>query len=64
MQTTDAAEYLIKKLRDHRERIKDSLLDSLLPQDEYSRLRGLAQGLESAVELIQDLAKQVEEDDG
>jgi hypothetical protein len=64
MHINDASEYLIKKLGDNRERIKDSLIDSLLPQDEYARLRGLAQGLEYAIELIKDLAKRVEEDDG
>lgn len=64
MQTTDAAEYLIKKLNEQRELIKEELIRQTLSQEEYSRLRGIAQGLEHAAQLITDLAKKVEEDDG
>ena len=64
MQTTDAAEYLTKKLREQREIIKDEVIRQALPQEEYSRLRGVTQGLDFAVQLILDLAKKVEEDDG
>ena len=64
MQTTDASEYLIKKLNEQRELIKEELIRQALSQEEYSRLRGIVQGLEHAVQLISDLAKKVEEDDG
>jgi hypothetical protein len=64
MQTTDAAEYLTKKLKEQREIIKDEVIRLALPQEEYSRLRGVTQGLDFAVQLILDLAKKVEEDDG
>ena len=39
MQTTDAAEYLTKKLKEQREIIKDEVIRQALPQEEYSRLR-------------------------
>ena len=64
MQTTDAAEYLIKKLNEQRDVIKDEVIRQTLSQEEYSRLRGVTQGLDFAVQLILDLAKKVEEDDG
>ena len=64
MQTTDAAEYLTKKLKEQREIIKDEVIRQTLPQEEYSRLRGVTQGLDFAAQLILDLAKKVEEDDG
>jgi len=64
MQTTDAAEYLTKKLKEQREIIKDEVIRLALPQEEYSRLRGVTQGLDFAVQLILDLAKKVEEYDG
>jgi len=64
MQTIDAAEHLIKKLKEQREIIKDEVIRQTLPQEEYSRLRGVTQGLDFAVQLILDLAKKVEEDDG
>ena len=64
MQTTDASEYLIKKLNEQRELIKEEVLRQTLSQEEYSRLRGIVQGLDHAAQLISDLAKKVEEDDG
>jgi hypothetical protein len=64
MQTTDAAEYLTKKLNEQREIVKDEVVRQTLSQEEYSRLRGVIQGLDYATQLIRDLAKQVEEDDG
>ena len=64
MQTTDASEYLIKKLKEQREIVKDEVIRLALSQDEYSRLRGVTQGLDFAVQLIEDLAKRLEEDDG
>jgi hypothetical protein len=64
MQTTDAAEYLIKKLREQRDIVKDEVIRMALSQDEYSRLRGVTQGLDFAMQLILDLAKKVEENDG
>ena len=64
MQTTDASEYLIKKLNEQRELIKEEVFRQTLSQEEYSRLRGIVQGLEHAAQLISDLAKKVEEDDG
>lgn len=64
MQTTDASEYLIKKLSEQRDVIKDEVIRQTLSQEEYSRLRGVAQGLDYAMQLISDLAKKVEEDDG
>ena len=64
MQTTDASEYLIKKLKEQREIVKDEVIRLALSQDEYSRLRGVVQGLDYAAQLILDLARKVEEDDG
>ena len=64
MQTTDASEYLIKKLSEQRDVIKDEVIRQTLSQEEYSRLRGVTQGLDYAMQLISDLAKKVEEDDG
>ena len=64
MQTTDAAEYLIQKLNEQRDIVKDEVIRQTLSQEEYSRLRGITQGFDYAVQLISDLARKVEEDDG
>ena len=64
MQTTDASEYLIKKLSEQRDVIKDEVIRQTLSQEEYSRLRGVTQGLDFAAQLIRDLAKRVEDNDG
>ena len=64
MQTTDAAEYLIKKLNEQRDVIKDEVIRQTLSQEEYSRLRGVTQGLDFAAQLIRDLAGKLEEEDG
>lgn len=63
MKTDTAAEYLIKKLKEQRETVVDEVIRKTLSQEEYSRLRGVTQGLDFAVELIKDLAKTVEESD-
>ena len=54
----------IKKLNEQRDVIKDEVIRQTLSQEEYSRLRGVTQGLDYAMQLISDLAKRVEEDDG
>ena len=64
MQTTDASEYLIKKLNEQRDLIKEEVIRQTLSQEEYSRLRGVTQGLDFAAQLIRDLAKRVEDNDG
>ena len=64
MQTTDAAEYLIQKLNEQRDIVKDEVIRQTLSQEEYSRLRGVIQGLDFAAQLIRDLAKRVEDNDG
>jgi hypothetical protein len=64
MQTTDAAEYLIQKLNEQRDIVKDEVIRQTLSQEEYSRLRGVTQGLDFAAQLIRDLAKRVEDNDG
>jgi len=63
MKTDTAAEYLIKKLKEQRETVVDEVIRKTLSQEEYSRLRGVTQGLDFAIELIKDLAKTVEESD-
>lgn len=63
MQTTDAAEYLTKKLYEQRDLVKDEVIRQTLSQEEYCRLRGVIQGLDYAAQLIKDLADQVEKDD-
>ena len=59
-----ASEYLIQKLKEQREIVKDEVIRLALSQDEYSRLRGVTQGLDFAAQLIRDLAKRVEDNDG
>lgn len=64
MKTDTAAEYLIRKLDEQRDTVKSEVIRQALTQEEYARLRGVVQGLDFAKELIKDLAKQLEEDNG
>ena len=64
MKTDTAAEYLIRKLEEQRDTVKSEVIRQALTQEEYARLRGVVQGLDFAKELIKDLAKQLEEDNG
>jgi hypothetical protein len=62
MKTDTAAEFLIKKLNEQREMIKEFLVGSKeMSVNDYIRMRGNVQGLDHAIQLITDLAKDVEE---
>jgi hypothetical protein len=63
MKTDNAAEYLTKKLKEQRGLVVEEVIRQTLSQEEYNRLRGVTQGLDYAIELIRDLAKQIEESD-
>lgn len=63
MQTTDASEYLLKKLRSGQENLKQALVDNPLDIVEVTRLRGEYRGLQYAVEMIEDMVKAVIEGD-
>jgi hypothetical protein len=64
MKTDTAAEYLLKKLDEQRESIKEFLVGTKeISHNDYIRLRGNVQGLDHAMQLIKDLAKQLEDSD-
>lgn len=64
MNTDTAAEYLVRKLTEQREKIVEEVVRLPLSQEEYARLRGVVQGLDFAAQLINDLATKLENDDG
>lgn len=64
MNTDTAAEYLVRKLTEQREKIVEEVVRLPLSQEEYARLRGVVQGLDFAAQLIDDLATKLENDDG
>lgn len=51
------------RLVEQRNTIKDRVVRSILPQEEYARLCGVVQGLDFAEALIKDLAIKLENDD-
>jgi hypothetical protein len=63
MKTDTAAELLVKKLTDQRTTLIGEVIRLPLNQEEYARLRGVIQGLDFAVHVINDLAKSVDEDE-
>jgi|APFre7841882654_1041346.scaffolds.fasta_scaffold98480_2 translation initiation factor 1 (eIF-1/SUI1) len=63
MQTNTAAEYLIRKIEENIGSATRAIVSGIVDMNEYRRLVGVIQGLESAKELIKELAKQVEEND-
>lgn len=63
MKTDTASEYLLEKLKEQREMIKEAFVNQSMPYEEMMRLRGVIQGLDFAQAIIIDLAKQLEDDD-
>ena len=63
MKTDTAAEYLIRRLDENIGSATRAVVSGITDMNEYRRLVGVIQGLESAKELIKELAKQVEEND-
>ena len=63
MKTDTASEYLLEKLKEQREMIKEAFVNQSMPYEEMTRLRGVIQGLDFAQAIIIDLAKQLEDDD-
>jgi hypothetical protein len=62
MQTDTAAEFLVRKIRQQREQIKERLTNGM-NQNEYFRSCGQAEGLAYAIALINDTAKRVANDE-
>jgi len=56
-------ELLTRQINSQIERVKDCMIEQQLEHPEYLRLRGLIQGLDYAKQIINDLAKRMEEDD-
>jgi hypothetical protein len=54
-------EYLLKEVRLKKELIEGSIISGKLDSYEYKRLCGMVQGLDFTKELINDLAKKLEE---
>ena len=63
MNTNTAAEYLIKKLNEQRDALITEVIRLPLSQEEYARLRGVIQGLDFSVQLINDLANKDDTDE-
>jgi hypothetical protein len=63
VKTDTASEYLLEKLKEQREMIKEAFVNQSMPYEEMMRLRGVIQGLDFAQAIIIDLAKQLEDDD-
>lgn len=63
MKTETAAELLIKKLTDQRNALITEVIRLPLSQEEYARLRGVIQGLDFSVQLINDLANKDDTDE-
>ena len=59
METSTAAEYLIKKLNEQRELIKEHVVSSPQSDHEYCRQCGVAYGLAYAIDLIKQTAENV-----
>jgi hypothetical protein len=59
MQTDTAAEYLTKKLKAQRTIIEESVISGKLNLEEYKRMTGMHYGVNYAIELIEDTAKKV-----
>jgi hypothetical protein len=63
MQTDTAAEFLIRKIRQKRERIVENLARGMDYQTSYFRAVGQVEGLDYAIALINDTAKRVANDE-
>lgn len=57
-----AAEFLIKKLNQQRQRVLQSIVKSL-PEHEYRRLCGMDEAFDYAIKLIEHTAAQVANDE-
>jgi hypothetical protein len=55
--------YLNTKIEEYRTSIINSITQGTLPEGEYRRLCGVLQGLDFAMNLNNDLAKRMENDD-
>lgn len=63
MKTDTAEGLLVKKLIDQRTSLIGEVIRLPLSQEEYARIRGVIQGLDFAVHLINDLANKIENDE-
>ena len=63
MSYASGIEYLNLKIEEYRTTIINSLVQGTLTEAEYRRLCGVLQGLDFAVNLNNDLAKRMENDD-
>jgi hypothetical protein len=63
MRLREPADYLGSKLDDQRMLIIETMIQGKLDEGEYRRLCGVLQGLDFAKNLINDLAKRLEDAD-
>ena len=63
MQTDTAAEFLVRKIRQQRERIVENMTRGMDFEPFYHRAVGQVEGLDYAVALINDTAKRVANDE-
>ena len=63
MRLREPADYLGSKLDDQRTLIIETMIQGKLEEGEYRRLCGVLQGLDFAKNLINDLAKRLEDAD-
>lgn len=63
MQTITAAEYIVKKLNEQRDLIKEHVITQPLSDQEYVRQCGVAYGLAYAIDLIQQTAEEAARSD-
>lgn len=63
MRLREPADYLGSKIEDQRMLIIETMIQGKLDEGEYRRLCGVLQGLDFAKNLINDLAKRLEDAD-
>lgn len=63
MSYASGIDYLNNKIEEYRTTIVNGIVQGTLPEAEYRRLCGVLQGLDFTVNLINDLAKRMEDDD-
>jgi hypothetical protein len=63
MSTDTAAEFIVRKIRQQRERIVENMTRGMNFEPYYHRAVGQVEGLDYAIELINDTARKVANDE-
>ena len=63
MSSENVLGHLVHLLKDQRESVKEDMVRGMMSFEMYHKQCGVVRGLDYAVQLIEDLAKQLERDD-